>query len=132
MITRDKVGVEVEEEEEEEEEEMVVEKEEEEEKEVELEEEEEKEEKEVEVELEEEEKEVEVELEEEEEKEGGKGGERSGGVSVEPGEVHGGNIRELVRHLLASTNPASLPPARIENARTLPSFIHKIPKNRRL
>lgn len=41
-------------------------------------------------------------------------------------EVHGGNIRDLVRHLLASSNPASLPPARIENARTLPSFIQKI------
>ncbi|XP_063586899.1 uncharacterized protein LOC134764246 [Penaeus indicus] len=47
-------------------------------------------------------------------------------------EVHGGNIRDLVRHLLATSNPASLPPARIENARTLPSFIQKIGKARRI
>ncbi|XP_076056745.1 uncharacterized protein LOC143034501 [Oratosquilla oratoria] len=46
-------------------------------------------------------------------------------------DVHCGNIRDVVRHLLASSNPASLPPARIENARTLPSFIHKISKTRR-
>ncbi|XP_045618370.1 uncharacterized protein [Procambarus clarkii] len=52
-------------------------------------------------------------------------------LPLEPREVHGGNIRELVRHLLASSNPASLPPARIENARTLPSFIQKLGKTRR-
>ncbi|XP_071517558.1 uncharacterized protein [Panulirus ornatus] len=53
-------------------------------------------------------------------------------LPMEPREVHGGNIRELVRHLLASSNPASLPPARIENARTLPSFIQKLVKTRRM
>ncbi|XP_066947267.1 uncharacterized protein [Macrobrachium rosenbergii] len=53
-------------------------------------------------------------------------------VPLEAREVHGGNIRELVRHLLATSNPASLPPSRIENARTLPSFIQKISKARRL
>lgn len=53
-------------------------------------------------------------------------------LPMEPREVHGGNIRELVRHLLASSNPASLPPARIENARTLPSFIQKLGKTRRI
>ncbi|XP_068210257.1 uncharacterized protein [Palaemon carinicauda] len=53
-------------------------------------------------------------------------------VPLEAREVHGGNIRELVRHLLATSNPASLPPSRIENARTLPTFIQKISKARRL
>ncbi|XP_053646883.1 uncharacterized protein [Cherax quadricarinatus] len=52
-------------------------------------------------------------------------------LPLEPREIHGGNIRELVRHLLASSNPASLPPARIENARTLPTFIQKLGKARR-
>ncbi|XP_047472065.1 uncharacterized protein LOC125027192 [Penaeus chinensis] len=51
-------------------------------------------------------------------------------LPVEAHDVHGGNIRELVRHLLATCNPTSLPPTRIENARTLPSFIQKLCKRR--
>lgn len=53
-------------------------------------------------------------------------------LPLEPREVHGGNIRELVRHLLAASSPAALPPARLENARTLPSFIQRVAKARRL
>ncbi|KAL7637122.1 UNVERIFIED_CONTAM: hypothetical protein RMT77_012880 [Armadillidium vulgare] len=53
------------------------------------------------------------------------------GVYLDPREVDRGNIRELVRRLLANANPNSLPPARIENVRTTPSFLQKLPKHRR-
>ncbi|CAL4178963.1 unnamed protein product, partial [Meganyctiphanes norvegica] len=46
-------------------------------------------------------------------------------------EVHEGNIQDLVRHIMTVTNPASLPPTKIENTRLLPSFIAKTTKHKR-
>ncbi|XP_050729074.1 uncharacterized protein LOC127004902 [Eriocheir sinensis] len=57
-------------------------------------------------------------------------------LPLEAREVHGGNIREVVRRLLAASTPSPTPtlppPARLENARALPTFIHKLGKARRL